>query len=64
MARRARDVVEPGQRFKQNSVVWEVVRVRPVHVIPHAEIVKVRDRTETKLISVSSLFEGSDFTQE
>ncbi len=64
MARRARDVVELGQRFKHNSLVWEVVRVRSVHGIPHAVIVNVRDRTEDKLISVSTLVEGSDFTQE
>ncbi len=64
MARRARDSVELGQRFKQNSVAWEVVRVSPVHGIPYAEIVKVGDRTEAKLISVSALYEGSDFTQE
>ncbi len=64
MAQRARNVVELGQRFKNNSLVWEVVRVRSVHGNPHAEIVKVGDRTEAKLISVSALFEGSDFTQE
>ncbi len=64
MARRAKNVVELGQRFKQYRAVWEVVRVRPVHGISHAEIVKVRDRTETKLISVGALVEGSDFTQE
>ncbi len=64
MARRARNGVELGQRFKQNSVVWEVVRVSPVHGIIHAEIVKVGDRTEAMMISVGALYEGSDFTQE
>ena len=64
MAHRARDVVELGQRFKHNSLVWKVVRVRSVRGIPHAVIVNVRDRTEDKLISVSALLEGPDFTQE
>ncbi len=64
MAHRARDGVKLGQRFKQNSIVWEVVRVSPVHGILYAEIVKVGDRTEAKLISVSALYEGSNFTQE
>ena len=64
MARRVQNVVELGQRFKKTWDVWEVVRVRPVHGLPHAVIVNVRDRTEDKLISVSTLLEGSEFTPE
>ena len=64
MARRVRDVVELGQRFKRSSVVWEVMRISPIYGIPHAEIMKVGYPTEVKLISVSALLESSDFTQE
>ena len=64
MARRVRDVVELGQRFKRSSVVWEVMRISPIYGIFHAEIMKVGYPTEVKLISVSALLESSDFTQE
>ncbi len=49
--------VEPGQHFRQNSAVWEVVVVRSIHQIPHVEIAKVDDPTERKLISVSALLD-------
>ncbi len=61
MARGARADVEPGQRFEQNGAVWEVAGVSSIHGIPHANIVKVRDPIERKLISVSALLERSDF---
>lgn len=50
--------VKPGQHFRQNSAVWEVVEIRSIHQIPHVEIVKVDDPTERKLISVSALLDG------
>ncbi len=49
--------VKPGQHFRQNSAVWEVVGVRSIHQIPHVEIAKVDDPTERKLISVSALLD-------
>ncbi len=49
--------VKPGQHFRQNSAVWKVVSVRPIHQIPHVEIAKVDDPTERKLISVSALLD-------
>lgn len=60
MARGSRASVEPGQRFMQNNVAWEVSRVTPVGDILHAEIVKVGDATVRKLISVRALIEGFD----
>ncbi len=55
MARNVRSDVEPGQRFKQNGVAWEVVELRSLNGIPHVRIVRVGDPTELKLISVSAL---------
>jgi hypothetical protein len=48
----------------QNNVAWEVSRVTPVDGILHAEIVKVGDTTERKLISVRALIEGFDLQPE
>jgi hypothetical protein len=56
--------VEPGQRFRQNGTVWEVVEVRSIHQIPHAKIVKSDDLTERKLISVSALLGGYELASE
>ena len=48
---------EPGQHFRQNSTVWEVVEVRSIHQIPHVVITKVDDPTERKLISVAAMLD-------
>ncbi len=50
--------VKPGQHFRRNGAVWEVVEVRSIHQIPHVEIAKVDDPTERKLISVNALLDG------
>ncbi len=64
MARNVRSGVEPGQRFKQNGVEWEVVELCSLSGIPHVRIVRVSDPTELKLISVSALLERYDFALE
>ncbi len=64
MAREVRSAVAPGQRFKQNSVAWEVAELISIDEIPHVQIVKVDDPTASKLISVSALLDGFDFVQE
>jgi hypothetical protein len=64
MANRRRADVEPGQHFRQNSAVWEVVEVSSIHQIPHAKIAKVDDLTERKLISVSALLDAYEFASE
>ena len=64
MARNVRSDVEPGQRFKQNGVAWEVVELRSLNGIPHVRIVRVGHPTELKLISVSALLERYDFALE
>ncbi len=45
----------PGQCFKQQSIVWEIVKISSFNNIPHVQIMQVGDPTERKLISVSSL---------
>ena len=55
MARDANSDIQPGQCFKQNSIVWEVVKFTSVYGIPHVQIMKVNDPTEHKLISVRTL---------
>jgi hypothetical protein len=55
MARDAHSDIPPGQRFKQNGIVWEVVDFTSVNGIPHVQIMQVRDPTERKLISVGTL---------
>ncbi len=64
MARNVRSDVEPGQRFNQNGVAWEVVELCSLNDIPHVRIVRVGDPTELKLISVSALLERYDFALE
>ena len=55
MARDAHSDIQPGQCFKRNSIVWEVVDFTSVNGITHVQIMQVRDPTERKLISVSAL---------
>ena len=64
MARNVRSDVEPGQRFKQNGVAWEAVKLCSLNGIPHVRIVRVGDPNELKLISVSALLERYEFTLE
>ncbi len=64
MARNVRSDVEPGQRFKQNGVEWEVVELWSLSGIPHVRIVRVGDPTELKLISVSAFLERYDLALE
>ncbi len=64
MAREVRSAVAPGQRFKQNSVTWEIEKLRSIDGIPHAKIVKIGDPTERKLISVRALLDGYDIVPE
>ena len=47
--------IQTGQCFKQNSIVWEVVKITSFNDIPHVQIMQVGDPTERKLISVSTL---------
>ncbi len=54
----------PGQCFKQNGIVWEVVKISSFNEIPHAQIMQVGDPTERKLISVSSLRADYDLVPE
>lgn len=53
--------IQPGQWFQQNRIVWEVDNCITVHGIPHAKLLKVGDRTESKLIAVRALYERYDF---
>ncbi len=54
----------PGQCFKQNSIVWEVVKISSFNNIPHVRIMQIADPTERKLISVSSLRADYDLVPE
>ncbi len=64
MARNVRSDVEPGQRFNQNGVEWEVVELCSLSGIPHVRIMRVGHSTELKLISVSALLERYDSAPE
>ena len=64
MADNEQSGVEPGQRFKQNSVEWEVVDSSSINGLPHAHIMKVGNPTERKLISVSTLRDSYDLVTE
>ena len=64
MARSAPSDVSPGQCFKQNSIVWEVVKISSFNDIPHVQIMQVGDPTERKLISVGSLRADYDLVSE
>ncbi len=55
---------EPGQHFRQNSTVWEVVEIRSILQIPHVEIAKVDDPTERKLISVAAMLDGYELSSK
>ncbi len=57
MARDAHSDIPPGQRFKQNGIVWEVVKITTFNNIPHAQIMQVGDPTERKLISVAAMLD-------
>ena len=54
----------PGQCFKQQSIVWEIVKISSFNNIPHVQIMQVGDPTERKLISVSSLRAYYDLVPE
>ena len=60
MARNAHSDIQPGQWFKQDRTVWEVVAFKSVNDIPHAQIMKISDTSERKLISVSTLRDSYD----
>ena len=60
MARDTHSDIPPGQCFKQNGIVWEVVKLTTFNGIPHAQIMQVDDHTERKLISVGTLRDGYD----
>ncbi len=64
MARDTHSDIPPGQCFKQNGIVWEVVKITTFNNIPHAQIMQVGDPTERKLISVSSLRAYYDLVPE
>ncbi len=64
MARDAHSDIPPGHCFKQNGIVWEVMKFTSVHGIPHVQIMKVDDPTERKLISVSTLRDGYDLVPQ
>lgn len=52
--------MSPGQRFKWNSAVWEVVQVKPLNGLPHAKLVKVGDSTDRRTLAVSALLDSND----
>ncbi len=64
MARDAHSDIQPGPRFKQNGIAWEVTKFTSVHGIPHVQIIKVDDPTEHKLISVRTLRDDYDLAPE
>ncbi len=64
MARDAQSDIQPGQRFKQNGIAWEVVDFTSCNGIPHVRIMKVGDPTERKLISVRTLRDGYDLAPQ
>jgi hypothetical protein len=64
MARDAHSDIPPGQRFKQNGIVWEVVKISSFNDIPHVQIMQVGNHTELKLISVSSLRAAYDLVPD
>ncbi len=64
MALDAHSDIQPGQCFKQNSIVWEVVKISSFNDIPHVQIMQVGDPTERKLISVGSLRADYDLVSE
>ncbi len=64
MARDAQSDIQPGQRFKQSGIAWEVVDFTSANGIPHVQIMKVDDPTERKLISVSTLRDGYDLAPQ
>ena len=55
--------VQPGQRFKSDTgSVWEVLRLLNLAKVPkHVVIVDVHDRSASKMISESVLFEQHRF---
>ncbi len=55
MALDAHSDIQPGQCFKQNSIVWQVTYLTSANGLPHVHIMKVGDPTEHKLISVNTL---------
>ncbi len=64
MADNEQSGIETGQRFKQNSVEWEVVEFSSINGLPHVQIMKVGNPTERKLISVSTLRDSYDLVPE
>ena len=64
MADNEQSGIETGQRFKQNSVEWEVVEFGSINGLPHVQIMKVGNPTERKLISVSTLRDSYDLVRE
>ena len=64
MALAAHSDISPGQCFKQNGIVWEVVKISTFNDIPHVQIMQVDDPTERKLISVGSLRADYDLVPE
>lgn len=56
--------LEPGLRYKQNGVAWEVVGFISVNGIPHVQMIKVGDPTERKLISASTFHDSYDLVSE
>ncbi len=64
MAENEQSGLEPGQRYKQNGVTWEVVGFSSFNGIPHVQMMKVGDPSERKLISVSTLCDSYDLVPE
>ncbi len=64
MARDVQSGLEPGQRYKQNGVAWEVVGFSSINGLPHVNIMKVGNPTERKLIAVSTLRDSYDLVTE
>ena len=64
MADNEQSGLEPGQRFKQNGIAWEVVGFSSFNGLPHVQMIKLGDPTERKLISVSTLRDSYDLVPE
>ena len=64
MADNEQSGLEPGQRYKQNSVEWKVVGFSSINGLPHVNIMKVGNPTERKLIAVSTLRDSYDLVPE
>ena len=64
MALDAHSDIQPGQCFKQNSIVWEVDHFTSFNDILHVVIMQVGDPTERKLISVNTLRDTYDLAPQ